>query len=194
MSSRDRDAFLAELLEQGLTEAEAMELLALAVAPVDPPPALRDRIVATLASGGRLERFAEAVARLLDVGADKARALLDGIDRAESFAMGLMEGMESYSVEGGPAVAGSITGFIRIKPGTTFPHHVHVGREHVLVVTGRLRDSDGVELGPGDEKVMEPGTAHSFVVLDGPDLVYLAVVADGIEVNGQRIGPDDPRI
>ena len=190
----DRDAFLRELLESGATEEEAMELLAGAVAPAAPSAALRARLLETIGRGGRLERFADAIAALLDVTADRARELLDGIDRATSFSAGLFPGMEAFAFAGGPRVAGLVTGFIRMKPGTVFPEHLHVGRERVFVVSGRLRDSDGSLVGPGEEKVMEPGTSHSFTVLDGPDLVYLAVVETGIEIGGELIGPDDPRL
>ncbi len=185
------DSFLRELVESGVAEEDALALLADAVTPVEPPDTLRAQLLETIGRGGRLERFGASVARILDIGLDRARELLDGIDRAASFTPGPLPSLEGYDVTGGPAVAGAIAGFVRMKPGSEFPLHVHVGREHVLVVSGALRDSAGRTLGPGDELVMEPGTEHSFDVLPGADLVYLVVIEKGIEVGGRLIGPDE---
>jgi len=189
------DDFLLELNEAGADEDAALEALGALVSPVDPPADLRDRVLRSAAEGGRLHRFADRVAHVLDVTTERARALLDGVDDPTSFGDGPLPGLDLYHVAGGPAVQGAITGFIRLPPGSEFPTHEHLGREHVLIVQGFYRDDAGQLWGPGDEEVREKGTSHAFrVPEDSPSLVFLAVVFGGLRIGDEVFEPGDPRI
>jgi hypothetical protein len=183
------DAFLRELQELE-TETEHLEAglvqLSEALAPVAPPAELRARLMAALPVSGRYERFAAGVAELLDLGLDRARALLDKLDDATGFSVE-MPGIALCWVDGGPRVANAVRGFVRVAAGTHFPKHAHLGEERVLVLQGSYSDpTRGRVLRPGDVDVMDADTAHDYVVpADGPDLVMLSVTQVGLRIGDQ---------
>jgi len=180
----------------GLTATiESLGAFAATTPAVAPPRAVRDRLFASIAGGGRLERFAVHVARLIDVSLEKARALLDGIDDPASWVAGPAPGVMLYHLEAGPAVAGAGVGFIRLRAGQPFPHHEHLGVETTFVVQGGFRENDGTVQQVGTEDVDAPGTSHSFVALPGPDLIYLTVLRVGVDMEGVgKILVGDPRL
>ena len=69
----------------------------------------------------------------------------------------------------------------------------HFGEETVLILQGRCEDGGRV-LGPGDRVWMPAGSSHSFTVLPGPDLLYLAVVHGGLRVGQLVLDASDPRV
>jgi len=71
--------------------------------------------------------------------------------------------------------------FIRMKAGSTYPRHRHVGNEEVLVVQGGYRDDRG-EYRAGTFLVNPAGSIHTPVALDGPPCVLFAIAHRGIEI------------
>jgi anti-sigma factor ChrR (cupin superfamily) len=132
----------------------------------------------------RFERFADLVARALGVGSALGQRLLDGIDRAANWTESPWPGVQLYHLEGplgdAPIARQAVVGFVRLKPGVAFPTHRHLGEETVVVVQGSLEDEDGSVSGPGAVVVRGAGSEHAFTALPGPDLVYLAVIRDGV--------------
>jgi len=149
-----------------------------------PPGSLRERILGSTANGGRFARFAAATARLLDLPLAEADQLLDGLDRPESFQPGPVAGAVIYPAKTGSRLPeGTFAGFIRMPAGVAFPKHRHAGGERVLIIRGSCIDPESREvLRAGDEATQAAGSTHSFVVQPGPDLVYLALVVDGIDL------------
>lgn len=190
MSTRDDELFDRFLLESG-----GADVLGNLVPPATPSPTLRARILGAAKAEGRLDRFADATAQMLDLSRADAQALLDRVDDPYVWSQGLVPGMKLFHVQGGPGVQGAITGFVRIDSGASFPDHEHLGEEEVLVVQGSCLDSvDGKIYRPGDRVRMAEGSVHSFSVRPGPDFLYLAVVFNGIRVGDQELRADDPRM
>lgn len=175
--------------------ADVVHAVALALPPVAPAPALRERLLASLGTTAqaavspaaqttmRFERFVDRVAAVLELAADQARALLAGIDRATSWSPSPVAWSQLFHIEGGPRLvaAATVTGFVRVAPGQPFPRHIHIGREHVLVLQGGFRDEDGKDYHTGDDAFQPPGSVHHFVAHEGEELIYLAVIERGIE-------------
>lgn len=185
------DAFLQELQEiEDDTHGAGLLGLSEALEPVVPSGDLRLRLMAAVPVSGRYERFAAAVAELLDLGIDRARALLDKLDDASLFSVE-MPGIALCWVEGGPAVANAVRGFVRVAAGTHFPEHAHMGVEKVLVLQGSYTDpARGRVFRPGDIDVMDADTAHDYLVpADGPDLVMLSVTQVGLRIGPQTYLP-----
>jgi len=136
----ERDPFLRELAEAGVEESDAMDALVDGLEPAPLPSALRARILASVKAESRFLSFADQVAALVDVAVDRAKELLLGIDAEESWGDSIVPAMRLYNFDGGPSVANAITGFVRMPPGSAFPHHVHVGQETVLVLQGQFRE------------------------------------------------------
>ncbi|UJR82262.1 cupin domain-containing protein [Sandaracinus amylolyticus] len=171
-------------------EPEALELAA-AIAMLRKEP--RDRLVASARATSRFDDLEREVASLLDLDVRAAGALLLRVDDASSWTEGPAPGVRLFHVEGGPAVASAVTGFVRVEAGREFPEHEHLGDERVLVIQGALRDSHGHVVRRGEIAPMPAGSAHSFEAIGPLPLVYLVVVRDGVRIGHDVIGPDDPR-
>jgi hypothetical protein len=130
--------------------------------------AVRDRLSASLealARPNRWERFATQVARMFDVTVDKARMFLSWIDDPSRWEKWGPDGdIDVVHLPGGPRWAAADCGFGRMPPGHHFPWHSHRGEEMTLVLQGRIHDSTGVDLAPGDEMVLPAGAEHDFVI------------------------------
>lgn len=166
-----------------LTDALLAELT-----PIAPTTALRERLLSSTASSGRFARFADQLANLIDVTVQRARELLDRALDPSGWEPLPIPGATTLWVEGGPAAAACIRGFVRIPAGHAFPHHTHVGDEQVLVLDGcMVDDTSGREFHPGELSVMAAGTSHEYHALAGAtDLLIFAVVREGIDVGDQH--------
>lgn len=152
--------------------------------PLTPPAALRERMLQ--ATGSRLERFADKLAALIDVTVERAKALLANALEPVGWEPLPVPGAMTLWVDGGPAAAACIRGFLRIPAGASFPHHTHAGDEKVLVLDGCMIDSTGEEFNPGDLSVMAAGSSHHYVARAGAsDLLVFAVVKEGIDIGDQ---------
>lgn len=169
------------LAEQPALRAELRQLqatadaLVLAVAPEEPSPEVRARLLSSIGAG-RFERFAATMAKIFDVTLDGARELLGWIDNPAKW-----EPMNALSrvihFPAGPACAGADTGFVCIAPGGTFPYHRHVGEEVTIVLAGSAVDSNGKILRAGDEIYFEdPETQHDLTNHGQEDFLYAARV------------------
>ncbi len=81
---------------------------------------------------------------------------------------------------------GRVLALIRMEPGCGYPQHRHHGEEHVLVLEGGYRDSQG-EHRAGDFVVYGDRSEHAPVALHGPDAaacVLLALAHEGITLLG----------
>ena len=189
----DQDDFIQDEFDDAVGAKEGLEAIIDSLVPLNPPADLTKKVLGTL-SQRRFERFADDVADLLDIDAEQAQKLLDGVDQDENWSAGPVEGMTLYHVEGGPKVDRAITGFTRIEAGGGFPEHKHLGKESILILQGYFKDTvTGVVHGPGEVVHMEPDTSHGFELLEGGTrLTYLVVVQEGVELGGMPIMYDSP--
>ena len=95
-------------------------------------------------------------------------------------------------VEGGPRAQNAIRGFLRVPAGEAFPEHEHLGDEEMVILQGFAVVDDGRVYGPGETIVMKTGSSHGFTALPGAaDLVYFAVVHEGVRAFGQEVRHTD---
>jgi quercetin dioxygenase-like cupin family protein len=194
MKKRDDLSFLDDLGEP--TDAgtvDALAELALAAVPLSPRSGGRARLMAHAFGPGRLGHYAEAVAEMLDLPPEAARALLDEVDVPASWTSEVPPPAQAFWVPGGPRAAQCVRGFVRIPAGESFPDHEHLGEERGLVLAGSFVDEAlGRTLRPGDTFTMPAGTRHQPVVeADGVDLLMLVVVRGGYRVGELVLGPRD---
>ncbi|MFT7583353.1 MAG: quercetin dioxygenase-like cupin family protein [Myxococcota bacterium] len=164
---------------------EALDALVAGLS-LEPTAGGRDRLLAHLRPEGRFERFASTVGTLLDLPVEDARALLDRLHDPAVWVSGPVDGpWLTWWVEGGARTERAIRGFLRIKPGTDFPRHAHLGDESVFVLQGSFVDSEGVLVEAGTLARMPAGSDHDFRVTEGgPDLLILTVAQEGIHMVG----------
>jgi anti-sigma factor ChrR (cupin superfamily) len=170
----------------GLRSAEeTLAMVALELPPIQPPPEMLDRLLASTQS--RFAGVVDRLARLWDLGLDKTRELLDGLATAVWEPSGL-PGVDLIHVTAGPATAGADPGFVRFAPNTRFPMHRHVGDEVMLILEGDVVENDGLEGHVGDAMCKPAGSEHSFVV--GAEGCLVAILLHGgIEVEGLNYSP-----
>ena len=157
---------------------------------VAPANELRTRLLTSARRPGRLVRFADQVAKHLDVTLAKAQELLERIDDATAWTHQLPD-VSFLWVEGGPSVAAAVRGFTRVTAGCEFPEHEHLGDELVLVLQGGFEDAArGLCFRAGDVDRMPAGSTHTFRALPGgTDLLKLSIVQVGVRALGQVFEP-----
>jgi quercetin dioxygenase-like cupin family protein len=190
------DPSLEALLEEADTSLDALVGALdedLAGDPSPPPPSGRARLLEALEATHRFDDLEERVAVLLDVDVATASRMLLDVDRVSAWEGGPNPSCSIFHVEGGPKVKDAVTGFVKILPGSGFPPHEHLGDEIVLVLQGAFRDVDGTIVGAGQTASMPSGSSHSFDVEGDLPLVYLAVVARGVIIDGTPLLAGDPR-
>jgi quercetin dioxygenase-like cupin family protein len=133
------------------------------------------------------ERYAPLFGKLtefFDLSVESLRAVFARAELASEWTPGPLPWVSLFHLEGGPAVAGLDTGFVRLKKGMPFPRHRHVGPEHVMILSGGYHDNDGRWYGPGDLHVMAIGTEHSLQMSAEEDVLLAVILAANIEVVG----------
>jgi len=175
--------------EPGMSDAERVqlaELFARLGSPLDSDQALlargRARLLATVSHSE--ERFAplfDKLTRLFDLGADSLRSILTRA-AGEPWEPGPLPWVSLFHFQGGPAVAGLDTGFVRLRKGMAFPLHRHLGEERVLILEGGYFDHEQRWFGPGDFHDMPEGTRHSLQMNVDQDVLLAVVMTGQIEV------------
>lgn len=158
------------------------------VEPVAPAPEVKARLMASIGES-RFEKFSTALAKLYDVTVDRARELLGLMERKASWEHA-MPGLGLVHFSGGPAFAAADCGFVRLAPGTSFPHHTHMGEEVSLILAGEIQDKQtGVIYRAGDEVVKAADSDHDVVCVGSEDAIYAARAMNGIAIAGAPARP-----
>ncbi|MBS2022761.1 MAG: cupin domain-containing protein [Deltaproteobacteria bacterium] len=188
-----RDAKAAALARES---DEALTKLAERLAPIPPPPALWDRIARSTELVKPLDvavaPHTKHLSALLDLGESAVRAIIANLPRRAHWVQGLAPNVDLFHLAPGPALAGAACGFVRVPAGAPFPEHTHLGEELVFVVQGGCVTSDGQVARAGDELRMPAGSSHGLTAMVGADLVYLAIVREGIRIGDRELRVSDP--
>jgi hypothetical protein len=168
------------------------ELAALA-APIEPSPAVKSRLLASV-GGGALDRFAQRLGALFDVTVERAREFLGLIERPASWEA-QVPGIALVHFDGGPAFAAADCGFIRLAPGAIFPYHKHLGDEVCVVLEGAVYDpTNDRMIEAGGDYSQATGTAHALINKGSVDCIFAARAMHGIEVGGAPARPYKPPV
>jgi len=179
--------FVVEHAGNEAERGQLAELFAeLAALPEAEPPDLasgRARLLHTVARSE--ERFAplfDKLTRFFDLSAEALRSVFARAANEAEWEPGPLPWVSLFHFQGGPAVAGFDTGFVRFKKGMPFPPHRHVGGERVLILEGGYFDHEQRWYGPGDFHDMTDGTQHSLLMNPDRDVLLAVVLAGQIEV------------
>ncbi|HWZ87865.1 MAG TPA: cupin domain-containing protein [Polyangiaceae bacterium] len=176
-SDKSAEAELGELFAQlsvvGASDAAASEL--------EPG---RARLLATVQGAQRFTPLFDKLSQFLDLGVGAVRTLLERAESASEWLPGPLPWVSLFHFEGGPALAGLDTGFVKIKRGMPFPRHRHSGKERVLILAGSYRDHEQRNYGPGDVHDMTPGTEHALQMSADEDVLLAVILSGEIELVG----------
>jgi signal transduction histidine kinase len=109
----------------------------------------------------------DELAAFFGIPRDELSALLAHSANDAAWTAGPAPGVSILSVTPGGPHATSTAFLVRIAGGATYPMHAHNSDEHIMMLSGGLRDDDGAELWPGDRVTNARGTVHSSTALDG---------------------------
>jgi anti-sigma factor ChrR (cupin superfamily) len=151
----------------------ALAQVAESLAKVEPSPAARTRLLATVGSVDRFAPFLAPLGKILDLGADAMRAVLARIDDAGSW-LEALPGVQLLHFDAGPRLRNADAGLIRLAPGHSFPRHRHLGHEVNYVLEGYMKDGDEVH-GPGSVIVYEKDSEHLYAATGARELVLMTV-------------------
>jgi hypothetical protein len=153
-----------------------------ALAPVTPRPELRARMLASLEQPERFAPFFAELSRLLALPAAAVRTLLAKVDDPSGWKK-LLPGISTFEFTPGVDAPGTLACILRLRPGTTFPRHQHLGPELGFVLEGAGHDEDGTLYGPGALVPHATDTNHEFHAGEHRDLV-LVVLHSGVKLLG----------
>jgi hypothetical protein len=143
----------------------------------------RARLLAAVSQSD--ERFAPLLGKLtrfFDLSAEALRSIFTRAANEGEWEQGPLPWVKLFHFQGGPAVAGLDTGFVRLQKGMPFPPHRHLGNERVLILDGGYFDHEQRWYGPGDFHDMNEGTQHSLQMNADRDVLLAVVMAGQIEV------------
>jgi hypothetical protein len=140
--------------------------------PVAPSPALRARLLDTLAGPDRFRPFFAELARRFDLTVEAVRGLLAKIDDPSAWESTPSSWIKLIHFPGGPALGTADAGFVRVKAGGTFPRHSHQGPELAFVLEGKMV-KNGRTYVPGDLDEVPPDEVHEYRVSPEGDLVVM---------------------
>jgi len=146
----------------------------------------RARLLATVSESS--ERFSPLFGKLtqfFDLSSDALREQFKRASVATEWEQGPLPWVSLFHFQGGPALAGLDTGFVRIEKGMPFPAHRHQGTEKVLILDGGYHDDSGRYWGPGALHVMTAGSEHALRMSAHQDVLLAVVLEAGIEVVGK---------
>jgi hypothetical protein len=155
-----------------------------ATEPSPADPALRARLLRSARAGapenGRYGIFADRLARLFSVPIERVQKLLRKIEDPSVFAPFMVPGIAMLPLRPGPDLEPAIAAIGILMPGTTFPHHDHVGDEVTFVLDGGFRDMGGREIWRGDELYKPAGSDHEFLVIGDRPCVAAVLARGGV--------------
>lgn len=174
-------ALQAELraIEETLTD------VALSVESVRPSADVKTRLFASFQAQTRFAGFVDRVAEFFDLGAQRARELLDSISALPNppWEASPVPGTSLLHFDGGPRVAEAVNcGLVHIAPGGGFPKHRHIGDEWALILQGSSQEDSGAVSQPGDLLHKEADSEHAFRVISDEPLVFAVVLYGGIQI------------
>jgi quercetin dioxygenase-like cupin family protein len=163
--------------EVAATKAAIAAIAAGGTTRAEPPTNVKDRLFASFRRGGRYGVFADRIARLFDLSADDAAALMTKIEQPDAWMPFLVPGVEMIPVMAGPKCQGLAT-LVRFAPGAGFPAHTHRGDETMVVLDGGFVEKGGAskEVWRGDECFSVDGSDHSLVALEGVPCIAAVVI------------------
>jgi quercetin dioxygenase-like cupin family protein len=183
----------AALVNSGISDGEirrtanAIAAIGLAAAPESPPSSVRDRLMATERRGGKYGRFSDRVARLFDIDAAAAEALLKRIESPDAWTDALLDGVHVIAVDAGPSRRQCTATLVKIEPGASFPFHRHHGEETMVMLDGGFHDpnAEGHEAWHADELIQSDGSGHELHAI-GSSPCIAAVLIEGNPEFGVR--------
>lgn len=140
-----------------------------------PSDAMRRRLFTRAGGVDRFLPFLDRASELFDLSESETEDHLHSIDREDEWDE-LVPGVTFRDFDGGEKLGEAHAGLIRVAPGSTFPHHTHIGAERILVLQGVVEDENGNRWRAGDVIDSPDGSSHEMRAVGDREVIYAAVV------------------
>lgn len=149
-----------------------------------PASILKDKLLQEVKKRAPYSAYKKEISSMTGVSEDKVIEIFSSMPRTSTWVDGPIPRCRLYPW---PEHSSRevIKTLVLMESGSHFPNHEHLGRELVFILQGHFRDSNGKLYSPGEIIEKTAGSSHDFDVCDGLDLVYLAVVDEGIRIGEQ---------
>ena len=162
--------------EQDELDPDVLDALALGLPGQGrPSDAMHRRLFDRVGGVDRFLPFLDRACELFDLPESETEDHLHSIDREDTWD-DLVPGVRFRDFDGGEKLGEAHAGLIRVAPGSSFPHHTHVGEEKILILQGRVEDENGNTWRAGDTMVSADGTGHELRAVGDKEVIYAAVV------------------
>jgi hypothetical protein len=157
---------------------------------ITPPDSLRTRLLDDISEIAPYSLYHDEMTKLLAGSKGALEKELHAMPHPDTWIDGPIPRCRLYPCTADASPRDAIRTLVLMESGSHFPTHEHLGDEIVLILQGSLLHEDGALYRPGDILKMAKGTSHAFDVPEGLDLIYLAVVEQGIRIGEQLITHD----
>ncbi len=168
---------ISNLLVQSLQHEEAST----------PPADLRSRILQDVSAIAPYSLYHKDIAGVLGGTEEALRKELASMPHPSTWTTGPIPRCRLFPCVADGAPRDAIRTLVLMESGSRFPLHEHLGDETIVIVQGSMQLEDGQVHRPGEILRMASGTSHAFDVPVGLDLIYLALVDQGLQIGDQRI-------
>lgn len=138
-----------------------------------PRPAARSLLLLCLQNERRFEGFVERLSACLRTSVDRARAIVEDIDREAGWIDRGITGHRVKVLDDLRLSSGAHVVLCRVVAGAEYPPHVHVDAELAFCLQGHADLGDGPRLRPGDYWVVPAGTQHGCRNVGEQDCILL---------------------
>ncbi len=159
---------------------ETLAAVSLTVPATRPPRSLRDNLLGSIDPQRAAVPYAGFATRLRRMFQLDEQQTLDVLRKSADPAAWEEQGpIALLHFSAGASLPNTHAGFMRCTAGLRFPHHLHVGHEHMLMLAGTLQVEDtGKIYYPGDALLMGPGSEHAFSFLPPHDCVFAVLLEE----------------
>ena len=184
LNEKEKEKFEGELDENSESEQDLLELqsilemIALAEEPIEPSQKLKKTLIESLNVTTPFQGFVDRFMELFDLERNNVESLFDKIVNNPDtiFESSVLPKTSLYFFDGGPQVANSTCGIVKVKAGNVFPAHQHQDKEWMFILQGTAVDQSGVEYLPGDFILSDEGDSHALRIDNNEDLIFAVVL------------------
>ncbi|MFT3842925.1 MAG: cupin domain-containing protein [Myxococcaceae bacterium] len=139
----------------------------------------KERLLDLARESRRMMVYADRLAAFFDLDASQAEAILDRAYDEKSWKPIVADGLSCFKVSPGGKWLRHECIMLRLKPNVRFPLHPHPFGEHILVLAGAFRDTNGQEVWRGEDAYNGAGSEHGLTALEGEDCIAAVITLKG---------------
>lgn len=140
---------------------------------------VKERLLDLARASRRMMVYAQRLAEFFDLDSEAASAVLERAYEPPSWKPIVNDGISCFRVKPGAKWAEHECIMLKLEPNAVFPMHPHPFGEHILVLAGAFRDTNGQEVWRGEDAYNGAGSAHGLTALEGETCIAAVITLKG---------------